>query len=333
MKSLLNAICDGLTFTDIAGKRHPRIYVVFTGLILLLLAILAACTALEHKTMMDEVQSMPLAVEIANTPVITSEPAQATAEACPNDPADWIFQDTLPGDNFKRIEPACVYQGLSKPVAWALAIRSGYTRAEASDALGYTAFPIRRLNEVMALTNTKGPLPLSVSFTPPHPDFAEWRIRSDGRLALVYALRGCFRTYEIVGNQARYWNEDYPVVCVLSEDFAGSHTVFKLDNHLFTSAAVSTRTFALFGYAGNGQWVWLGTQKEPKVSLDAILNFFDEARLSAEMHGLPVWDAAWLAEVHGLHPKPLPDNWQTMTDDIAKQAILNELNSYVETLP
>ena len=114
MKPLLNAILDGLTFTDIAGKRHPRTYVVLTSIVLFLLVILASCVALEHKTMMDEVQSTPLPVAIAVQPSALPESTPTPEEPCHSDPANWTFLDVLPGDNFKRIEPACVYEGLDR---------------------------------------------------------------------------------------------------------------------------------------------------------------------------------------------------------------------------
>lgn len=332
MKSLSKNILDGLTFTDIDGKRHPRTYVVLVGIILLLLTMLASCVALEHKSMMDEVQSTPNPVTVTEQPTVSIEPTQgevATEEPCPIDPAKWVFTDTLPGVKFKRIEPACVYEGLSQSVAWALAVRSGYTRAEAAEALGFADFPMRRLNEVAALTDTKGPASLQVSFTPPHPDFAEWRVGGDGKPAISYALRGCFRTFEVVGNQAKSWNQDYPVICTLSEDSSGSGVVYQLGGHTYASFSEPIRSFALFGYAGNGNWVWLGTQKEPKTSLSDMPNFREDASLTAKLHDLPVWDGAWLEETYGLAGKTLPDGWQSMTSDEDKQDILETLNAFM----
>lgn len=326
MKPLLNAILDGLTFTDIAGKRHLRTYVVLTSIVLFLLVILASCVALEHKTMMDEVQSTPLPVAITAQPSALPESTPTPEEPCHSDTANWTFLDVMPGDNFKRIEPACVYEGLGRSAAWAIAVRSGYTRAEAAQALGFSEFPMRQMSEVTALTNTKGPLSLAVSFTPAHPDFAEWRVNPNGETAIVYAMRGCFRTYEVVGNQAQEWNVDYPVICVLSEDSSGSQIVFQLDGHTFTSPSAPTRSFALFGYTGNGDWVWLGTQKEPKVGLETIPDFLEEARTSAEQFGLPVWDTAWLEKNFELPAKPLPESWQSHTQESDKQAILSGLN-------
>lgn len=336
MNSLFKTMLEGLTFTDIAGKRHPRTYVVLAGIILILLAALASGVALEHKALMDDVQGTPIPVKVTPEATASPEPTQAAdaTEACQTDPAQWVFQDALPDDNFKRIEPACVYEGLEKSVAWALAVRAGYTRAEAAEALGFADLPMRRLSEVTALTNTKGPVSIPVSFTPPHPNFAEWRVTGDGQPALNYALRGCFRTYEIVGNQAKTWNQDYPVICVLSEDSFGAQIVFQLDGHTFTSPAEPTRSFALFGYSGEGNWVWLGTQKEPKVNLSTLPDFQQEAQLAAKFQNLPVWDVAWLNETYNLPARTLPEGWQSLTNEADKQAILEGLNTTLsETQP
>jgi hypothetical protein len=326
MKALFNAILDGLTFTDLAGKRHPRTYTVLTGVILILLIALSLGVGLEHKSMMDEVQSTPIPVAVTIEPSEQVEPTLTPEEPCHSDPKNWTFLDIAPDDNFKRIEPVCVYEGLERSVAWAIAVRSGYTRAEAAKTLGFSELPMRQMSEVMALTNTKGPLSLAVSFTPSHPGFAEWRVGSDGKPAVAYALRGCFRTYKVVGNQTDEWNKDYPVICVLSEDSYGLQIVFQLDGQIFTSSAEPTRSFALFGYAGNGDWVWLGTQKEPKTDLKTMPSYREEAQLSAKQFDLPVWDAAWLEKDFEMSAKALPEDWQSHTQESDKESILNGLN-------
>jgi hypothetical protein len=326
MRTLFTAIIDGLTFKDIAGKRHPRIYTVLTGAILILLAIFAICVALEHKVMMDEVQYTPVPLEFTPEATLAPEPTQTVSAACPVDPTDWAFLDVMPNDNFKRIEPACVYKGLGKSVAWAMAVRSGYTRAEAAHDLGFADFPMRRQNEVVTLTNTKGPLTMEVSFTPPQPDFGEWRVEESGKPALAYALSGCFRTSEIVGNQAKSWNADYPVICVLDEDTAASRVVMTLDGHIYTAEAKPTRSFALFGYGGDGLWFWLGTQKEPTVTLSSLENYSGKAQANAGLYGAELWDSAWLSEQFGLSMKTLPDGWQSAHDEAELQAILKTLN-------
>lgn len=329
MKSLFNAILDGLTFKDIVGKRQPRAYTVLTGLVLILLFVLASCVALERSAMMDEVQGTPETVQITVEPSATLEPTPV-AETCPADPADWNFVDIQPGNNLKRLEPFCVHDNLAKAVAWALAAREGYTRAEAAQALGFAEMPLHRLSEVTILTDTRGPLPMQVSFTPTHPDFAEWRVDAQGKPALAYALRGCFRASTVAGNKAELWNKDYPVICTLSEDSSGAQIVFNLDGRTATSEAKPTRSFVLFGYAGDGKWFWLGTQKEPKVGLETLPNYANEAAESARVNGEAVWNAAWLEETFGLGMKTLPENWQTASDETERQTILDALNAFMQ---
>jgi hypothetical protein len=329
MKTLLNIFLDGLTYKDLAGKRHPRIYAVLTVGILFLLALLSFLSSQQKRSMMDEVQVTPASLQVKLEQTATLQPTQSIVEICPPNPDDWIFTNILPDDNFKRIEPVCVYERLGKTVAWAIALRSGFTRAEAAQSLGFNDFPMRQLDEVMALTDTKGPLMIPITFIPPVPDFAEWQVTGDGRLAIVYAVRGCFRTYKVVGNQAQYWEKDYPVMCVLSQDLAGSQNVFQLAGHTYTTSAEPTRSFALFGYTTAGSWVWLGTQKESKVSLTKIPNFLEDARVSAGLSGLPVWDAAWMGEKYLLPSKTLPGSWQTMKTESDRQAILDGLNKFM----
>ncbi len=329
MKALFNAILDGITFKDIAGKRQPRTYVMLTGFILFLIFLLASCVALERNAMMDDVRGTPQALQISLEPVATEILATETAEPCPTNPADWTFVEVLPGDNFQRIAESCVYDGLAKSVAWALAVREGYPRAEATNALGFAEAPLRRLDTIMTLTNTKGPLTLALTFTPPHPDFAEWRVSNAGEPAISYGLRGCFRTVEIVGNQARSWNTDYSVICVLSEDSRADQVVTALDGHIYTADATPTRSFSLFGYVGDGGWAWLGTQQEPRVALAQLDGQGADAREVAEQYGAALWDASWLSEQMNLPARELPEGWQNARNESDLQAILAGLNAYL----
>lgn len=329
MKALFNAILDGVTFKDIAGKRQPRTYVVLAGFILFLIFLLASCVVLERNAMMNDVRGTPQALQISLEPVVTEVLATATTEPCPTNPADWTFVEVLPDDNFQRIAESCVYDGLAKSVAWALAVRSGYTREAATQALGFSAAPLELVNEVITITNTQEPTSALVTFTPPHPDFAEWRVDSDGTPAVAYALRGCFRTSRVIGNHSRPWNEDYPVLCVLSEDSTASFVTVSLNGYVYTSEAEPMRTFALFGYRGAGKWVWLGTRQEPRVPLAKLKDFQIEAQAVSGLYGVELWDVAWLGGSFGLELQPLPENWQNAQNDADLKIIMNELNRYL----
>ena len=330
MKVLFNRLLDGLTFKDIAGKRQPRIYVQLSGVILILLITLVSGTALERNNMLNKVRGTPVSVQVTSQPTVTNEPTATLSDICPTNPQDWKFVDVFPDDNFKRIEPTCVYEDMNKSVAWALAVREGYTRAEAMQALGFPDLPMQRLNQVMAMTNTKGPLSLKMSFTPTHPDFAEWRVDKSGNPAISYALRGCFRTDTIVGNKSEAWNTDFAVICALSEDSTATKVVVKLNSPTYTSSAAPIRSFVLFGYTTDKKWLWLGTQAEPKIGLDTLQDPGKEAKFNAEQYGAVLWDASWLHQAYGLSMKPLPENWQGATFDADRNAILSGLNTYLD---
>ncbi len=45
---------------------------------------------------------------------------------------------------------------------------------------------------------------------------------------------------------------------------------------------------------------------------------------------LPLWDSVWLEESYNLAMKALPDSWQEATDTATRDAILNEINTYLE---
>ena len=111
--------------------------------------------------------------------------------------------------------------------------------------------------------NAKGLAAVPVSFIPPNPDFTEWRINANGEAAVTYALRGCFRTSTVVGNRLEIWGGDYSVICLVIEDAENTHIVYSLDGHIYTSTATPMRSFLLFGYLSDGDWVWLGTQENP----------------------------------------------------------------------
>jgi hypothetical protein len=50
----------------------------------------------------------------------------------------------------------------------------------------------------------------------------------------------------------------------------------------------------------------------------------------AGLHGLSPWDAAWLEDAFGLAVRPLPDNWQSLSDSSEYQAIRNEKEQWAK---
>jgi hypothetical protein len=86
------------------------------------------------------------------------------------------------------------------------------------------------------------------------------------------------------------------------------------------------RSFLLFGYLSDGAWVWLGTQENPKHEITDLQKSADERLIFATLYDSQPWDAKWLLNTHHLLMQSPPENWQTMTDENEKQAILNGLS-------
>jgi len=337
MKSLWKTILDGLTYLDLAGKRQPRTYTVITGLILLLLLMAGGMAWFNRYVLMNTVhkntpvvQAIPTSVStttIAETKE-TAQPAPVTTSTdCPANPAEWSLTPTLASNNYDLIQPACVYQGLEKTIAWALAVREGYSRADATQQLGFSEMPMRQLQKVTIPSSTKDMVAVPVSFIPPNPDFTEWRLNENGEAAVTYALRGCFRTSTIAGNRVDVWGDDYQVICLVVEDAENTHIVYSLNDHAYTSTATPIRSFLLFGYVSDNLWVWLGTQADPKLEIRDRGANARERLTVATLYDSQPWDAKWLMNFYHLNMQPLPKRWQTLTDENEKRAILNELSA------
>ena len=334
MKSLWNTILDGLTYKDLAGKRQPRIYTVVTGLLLLLLLVAGGMAGLNRYLLMSRVQADPEAVFLpteAQTPAETDIPATETVEmeassGCPTDSSRWSFTPTMISETYQVIQPACVYQGLEKTIAWALAVRQGYSRAEATKLLGFSEMPMRQVEAVTIPKNANELMDVPVSFIPTHPEFREWRLTERGEAAVTYALRGCFETSSVEGNRVEVWGGEYPVICLVVEDAVNTHIIYSLNGHLYTSSATPMRSFLLFGYLGDEQWVWLGTQTEPKSEITDAEETASERLTVATLYDSQPWDAKWLSLTHHLDMQPLPENWQSLTDESEKQYILSVLS-------
>lgn len=327
MKKLWKTLVDGLTFLDLAGRRQPRAYTVLAGLILAMLVV-AGGTALSSRWMLwQEVHAAPLSVSLP-TQTPSAAPIQVAGQealACPTDADDWSFNPTYVSETYQLIQPACVYQGLERTIAWVLAVREGYSRAEATRELGFAHMPMRQMQEVV-LPVDGSPMAVPVSFIPTNPHFTEWRLTDEGGPAVTYALRGCFRTSTVVGNRVQTWGGDYPVICLVVEDAENTHIVYSLYDHYYTTSATPMRSYLLFGYLGEQEWVWLGTQTEPhQVIHDRPANARERLAVATLYDSRP-WDADWLRMTYGLMMMPPPAHWETMTNEYEKQTILDALS-------
>lgn len=335
MKALWNLILDGLTFTDLAGRRQPRQYAVVAGVILFIVIALGGMSWVNQLLLKYSMKETYAPVtEKTSTPLLPTETAPASALPCPVLSDEWSLSDPVIQQNYKIIQPACVYDGLAHTVAWALAVRNRYSREQARQLLGFSELPMRQMDHVaIPASDSNGPQDVAVSFIPPTQDFIEWRVDNQGRPAVAYGLRGCFRTSNVVGNKVEIWGGEYPVICVVAEDAGNTRIVYKLGEHIFTNQAVPTRSFLLFGYVGNGYWVWLGTQDNPKMTIEAVAEMDNELKTVSLLFDSQPWDLAWLQSRYGLTQQSLPENWQNFTDPSEQQIILDELINGIMVTP
>jgi hypothetical protein len=222
--------------------------------------------------------------------------------------------EVYPDDNFKRIEPACVYQGLARTVAWHMMARFGYTKPEATARLGFSMLPWQPVPWIKGYTNTRGPMVIPIDMEwAPHPGYRTWMVDADGEPALQYSLRGCYRARMIVGSNVESWG-DYPVVCVVAYDRMPGWTVSELGEHRIAidlTTALPQRRFVLFGYV-NETWVLLGEASDWHKIIKAPSAAGRERQdVTARYDTIP-WGAAWLRTTLGQEMRPLPDDWQTL---------------------
>lgn len=368
----LDRLTDGLTYKDLAGRRRVRRYVLASAAIFILVGGIAffgwrqregvlgfkvgsqtvanpaGQQEIEHFTPTSagiavvEAQPPMTPVQSAVPPSIVAQPTQPlTPEACPHDADMWEFVGIAQNDNFKRIQPLCVYDGLARTVAWDLLRVMGYSAAEAAEMMGFTTFPWRPAPEIIGMTNTQGPMPIALANPSPeeirqasHPEFHAWIVDTAGNPGAVYTLRGCYRTETIRGDQIESWGVKYPVLCVVSMD-QGEWVVMELGAHRYSTGSLPSRRFFVYGYTGRASWVSIGYQEEPFVEIRLPASV-DPAALSltmdlsqivqdrnfiAGLHGLIPWDAAWLEKTFSLGMRPLPVGWQSLNDPAEYQII------------
>jgi hypothetical protein len=329
---------DQLTYADLAGRRRLRRYVFVAALIFILIGLLFGWSGWQRTR-----------ARIAGTPsevvpggestdlIAGSERDEANpileAEGCPVDPESWALLDVYIGDNYKRIEPNCVYEGLRKVVAWHMLERLGYSKLEAAEQLGLTEVPWEPAQSIKGLTNTKGPIviPLEMEWAP-HPAFRTWVVDAEGQPALAYSLRGCYRTRTIVGNKAESWGH-YPVICVLAYDRDPGWTVTELGEQRFSvdsTTELPLRQFVLFGYSGE-RWVLLGEPSGRQITIEEPSTAGEERERVTARYGATPWDAVWLEATFGLTMRPLPDDWQHFgTDPDVIHSITTQLDDALQ---
>lgn len=332
---MLKRFRDPLTYPDLAGRRKLRGYVLAALVIILFVAGIFLLGQAQQANVQTVLEATPRPVSQtvqAVLPTQTLNPTTSpTPEGCPDDPAQWTFHEVFPGDNYKRIEPPCVVDQLAQTVAWHMLERLGYPKPEAAHLLGIPELPWQPSTTITGLTNMQGPTPLALTMEwAPHPDYHYWTVDAEGNPGLEYSLRGCYRTRNILGSEAEFW-DTHPVHCVVAVDYTPGWVVNQLGENIYAadwSAQPPTRAFVLFGYTDAGTWVLLGELQDQQISLENAGDLPGERESAAARYGAQVWDAQWLADTFGVTMHPLPDAWQTFTDPAGLQAISDALNAY-----
>ena len=317
---------DAITYVGLGSKRKLKRYVVasITLILFLFAVIIYAAWGRNRMAAGAPLVALPAAI---TTPAAPSLPSP-TPEACPSDPGDWKLIEVFPGDNLGRIEPACVYDGLGRTIAWVLAIREGYSRADASQSLGFTQPPAQAEMSVLKVIDPVGSsLMASLVMVPLTAGYSEWYIDGKDLPAMYYFPQGCFRGIDTVGNKVQIWNGSYSVICYIVEDNAATHTIMSLGGHVFSASSSPTRSYLYFGYdTETKQWDWLGIDEVLSYSTDVATMSSDHKNNSGQ-YGGSVWSAQWLSQTYGLAMKALPDGWKTDNEQAEFQAILNSINS------
>jgi hypothetical protein len=347
---------DRLTYAELGGRRKARRYVVAAVTILTLavgifgwswlqrvqaraevagtnqpaLGLLASTPALEKNLVsphMDNISPVSQNRDLAGDP----NPAGvgASQSACPADPGLWRLLDVFPGINYKRIDPPCVYAGLSKTVAWYLMTRMGYSGAEAAGLLGFANLPQGPyLKVVRGMTAKKGPqgVPIFVEFF--HPDLQYWSLTEKGGPGAAFSLRGCYRTHTLAGSQVKAWGSRYAVICTVAGDYDMTWGGFRFGSHAYFNQAVTEqvkRGFLLFGYISRNRWELIGQHKDLWAMIEPAKASQDR-EFYASRYGSGVWDANWLEDVYGFGVKTPPEDWRSYNDPAEIRAIADELN-------
>jgi len=360
---------DQLTYTDLGGRRHLRRYVVATLIIIVLILAMIAYSfwARAQERAQFSGASLPLSnihetqtatalpmdedgytmTFTPNPPTTTPLPPTptATADVCPTNPDEWNLVEIDPGNHLKRIEPACVYDGLARTVAWSLLAHMGYTEAEAAGMMGFAEIPdwILTLDEstavIKGLMNTGEVVDIELEQRSYHPDYRNWIVQdtSPPFPAISYALKGCYRTQSAPDGQIETWGMDFPIVCVLIFDLGSRWGVHAIGEHRYTQQSTWTRRFAQFGYDDSrGQWIYMGWHPESTIGEGhteyeiARENAEEDRTLIAGLSGFGPWNMRWLEETYGYTMYTLPDEWRSYTDQAEIEFFISAFKTYYE---
>lgn len=346
---------------DIQGKKSGLGLQTYVCLVLSI--VISACSISTTAPIQEVVQATAVPL---TTATITPIPPTATATlqpACEPDPSKWTFLDTNPDLNFKKIEPACVMDGLSETVAYHLLHLYGRSNYEASVITGINA----RLQAIDTGMNLPSETPQSLGrrfgyfWVRPaiHYDIGDaaepvntfwlapipyWLV-DDGKPVLpTMTLLGCYRTYDVVGNQKVYispeWDGYMDVVCHVSEDVQwdwivntdqDKELVYSYDDETNIGHKLGGRTIIYFGYSEKFG-VWFELARDGITDLYPNLFRSDNERqqeydYAVSTFGVPLWNEEWLKAVYGVDAVLLPTEWEIHNTDADRQAMNAKINN------
>jgi hypothetical protein len=332
---------DNFSYRGADGKRKLRTWVIAALIIFgVLLAVggysvyAAGVRQAEIRATPRPITDLPTFTPTAVPPTLAPTPAGAAAN-CSSDSSAWDFVDVWDNNNYKRIDPPCVYQGLNKPIAWLLAAQgAGWANQDAVNKLGFTDVPYDNSQAKMDFMPVQGkqPIAITMSWFPLHKDFRTWYVVNNTVVSDTFFLTGCYRTYDLVGNQKQYWSSQYApsgytVICELAQDILAGWGVSELAGNVYSKQnTAGIRSLNYFAYDNNPQyraWYYLGSGETMDMSAS------DMSKTQANMQQLlnsPVWDLAWMEKEYGFSPLPLPADWQQHTSQEDQDAILAILN-------
>jgi len=319
----MKKIFETLTYADGGGNRRLRDYVKVTLGILMLVVAVSSVGMYNRYQMVSEIIATPRPLNSDLIPAPTEQISEQVVqvEECPSDPANWTLTDSLvPSSNLKGLAPQCVYDRLEKTAAWLYSTYVlGQSRSEAASLLGFANAPIAYsfgIGQLTVLTDFKDePQKVKLRFPSDNSQLAEWRIDSNEGSATEFAFSGCFRTTKIVGGKVISWGGGYPVVCQYSGDFRSGYYIGNVNGKVVTARSdKNVRRFMWFGYAGNGNWVFLGIAKDWEYDLSQIQD-----------RGTSTINRVVMNEKYGINSSPLPENWNAFTGQEHADAFLKEL--------
>ncbi len=339
-------INDNFSYRDPNGKRKPRTWVLAVAVIVIIVLAVVGLSVYNASARQAQIEATPRLVTgptftptaVLPTKVPTSVGAMVTVN-CPSDSADWNFVDVLDNSNFKRIDPPCVYQGMNRTIAYYLASEgAGWKKADALQKLGYTGdFPYDNsldTIDVLPTDASSNMFTVKTSWLPWHKDFQLWYVANNTVVSHTITVTGCYRTFNIVGNQKQYWSQQwapssYTTICQIAEEFPAGSNVYQVDDAVyFRTNAQPGVELGYLAYDNRSQyqsWYFVGWDDSSWHIISAA-DMVGIKNSSQQLINSPVWDLSWLEQNYGISPLPLPANWQQHATKADSDALMTALN-------